>query len=203
MKKNTILEYKSLYNVSQIKLHTCEKRRVHLRISLWHLMMNSKNNYLLKNCWSVPINHNSWWLPKLLMIWSTVLRYRVWQTEIGNYGSFFALLPYPPYPFPLPKNQKKIFYTCAPKTTIILGMATKIQSETERIFCPPNSPENQNSEKKKKESDDVIILHMCTKNHNHDVWFVRCKAPRAECFVILGHFLSFLGQPRKSKFWKN
>ena len=70
-------------------------------------------------------------------------------------------------------------------------MAPKIQNETERIFCLPNSPENQNSEKMKKESEDVIILHMCTKNHNHDVWFLRCKAPWAECFVILGHFLLF------------
>ena len=67
-------------------------------------------------------------------------------------------------------------------------MAPNIQSETERIFCPPNSPENQNSEKMKKESEDVIILHMCTKNHNHDVWFLRCKAPWAECFVIWGIF---------------
>ena len=32
-------------------------------------------------------------VPKILMIWSTqFLRYRVWQTEIGNYESFFALL---------------------------------------------------------------------------------------------------------------
>ena len=104
---------------------------------------------------------------------------------------FLPSYPIPPHPFPLPKNKKKLFYTCAPKTTIILGMAPNIQSKTERIFCPPNSPENQNSEKMKKESEDVIILHMCTKNHNHDVWFLRCKAPWAECFVILGHFLPF------------
>ena len=56
------------------------------------------------------------------------LRYRVWQTEISNYGSF---LPSPPPP-PLLKNLK-----------------------------------NLNFEKMKTISGDIIILHMCTKNHNH------------------------------------
>ena len=30
------------------KSHTCEEGRAHLRISVWHLLMNLKNNYLLK-----------------------------------------------------------------------------------------------------------------------------------------------------------
>ena len=32
---------------------------------------------------------------------------------------------------------------------------------------PPNKQENQNFKTMKKASWDVIILHMCTKNHNH------------------------------------
>ena len=57
-------------------------------------------------------------------------------------------------------------------------MVPEIQNE--RIFChfgpffalfhpppPPNNPENQNFEKMKKASEDFIILHLCTKNHNH------------------------------------
>ena len=32
---------------------------------------------------------------------------------------------------------------------------------------PSHNPENQSFEKMKKASGDVIILHMCTKNHNH------------------------------------
>ena len=32
---------------------------------------------------------------------------------------------------------------------------------------PSNNPENQNFEKMKKAPGDVIILHMCTKNHDH------------------------------------
>ena len=50
----------------------------------------------------------------------------MWWTEIGNHGSFFALLP------SLPKNSKY-----------------------------------QNFEKMKKITGDIIILHECTKNHNH------------------------------------
>ena len=51
-----------------------------------------------------------------------------------------------------------------------------MQSETDRSFChlgpflpfyPPNNPEKQNFEKMKKPSGDVIILHMCTTNHDH------------------------------------
>ena len=48
-------------------------------------------------------------------------------------------------------------------------------SETDRIFYHlgqflpfylSNNPENWNFEKKEKASGDVIILHMCTKNHD-------------------------------------
>ena len=32
------------------KSDTCEEGGAHLRVSFWHLLMNLKNNYLLKNC---------------------------------------------------------------------------------------------------------------------------------------------------------
>ena len=32
----------------QEKSHTCEEGGAHLRIFVWHLLMNSKNNYLFK-----------------------------------------------------------------------------------------------------------------------------------------------------------
>ena len=37
------------------KSHTCEEGGAHLRISVWHWLMNLKNKYFLKNCssWSV------------------------------------------------------------------------------------------------------------------------------------------------------
>ena len=48
----------------------------------------------------------------------------------------------------------------------------------------PNSPENQIFEKMKKSSSEIIFLHMCTNNDNHNVWFRRY-------WVWQTYFLSF------------
>ena len=32
------------------KPYTCKEGGAHLRISVWHLLMNLRNNYLFKNC---------------------------------------------------------------------------------------------------------------------------------------------------------
>ena len=129
------------------KKYTCEEGGAHLRISFWHLLMNLWNKYLLESCWSAPIKNkiiliftmlhffkkikkNTWrylyFTPVYQRSWwddLQFLRYRVWHTEIGNFRSFFALLP-------------------------------------------PKNPKNQNFEKMIKIAGDIIILHMCTKNHN-------------------------------------
>ena len=109
------------------KSHTCVEGGAHLGISVWHLLINLKNNYLLKNWWSGPkkyknfninvvffkkiekhtlrydfthVNLQSWWYDLQF------LRIRVWQTKIGNYGSVFALLTLTPHhPAKNPKNQ--------------------------------------------------------------------------------------------------
>ena len=39
--------------------------------------------------------------------------------------------------------------------------------------------------------EDIIILHMCTKNDNHDVWSLIYQARQTGFFVILGYFLPF------------
>ena len=39
-----------LKDVCKLKNHACEKGGAHLTVSFWHLFMNLKNNYLLKNC---------------------------------------------------------------------------------------------------------------------------------------------------------
>ena len=36
-------------------------------------------------------------------------------------------------------------------------------------FTPPKNQKNQNLDKIEKIAGDIIILHMCTKNHDHDV----------------------------------
>ena len=98
-------------------------------------------------------------IPKILMIWSTLLEiYRVWQIEIGNYGSFCAPLPPPPWKIQkisIFKKWKELleissFYTCVPKLTIKEYNSWEMERET--TFChfgpffallPPNYPQNQ------------------------------------------------------------
>ena len=158
------------------------------------------------------------------------LRYRVWQTQIGIYGSFFTLLT----SFPQKKKKKKKkkkktwkikfqksdkkcwryhhFTPCAPKTTIIWGAVPEIQSETDFFvilspFLPfflPCSPEKQTFGNMKKGTGHVTISHICTENHNNMMygsWDM--KGNRINC-----HFEPFLApllhwQPEKPKFWKN
>ena len=154
------------------KSQTSEGGGAHLRISVWHLLMNLKNNYLFKkllkwankkcknfNIYNVvffekikkntrryhyftPVHQKSWCYDLQF------LKYRVWRTEIGNYGSFFALLP------PSLKTQNirilkkwktlleiSSFYKCVPKTTITWNTVSEIQIETYLFaildhFCP-------------------------------------------------------------------
>ena len=47
---------------------------------------------------------------------------------------------------------------------------------------------------KKKIAGDIIIVHMCTKNHNRMRQFLRYGV-RQNFFVILGHFLPFIPPP--------
>ena len=85
-----------------------------------------------------PVYQKYWWYDLQF------LRNRVWQTEIGNYGSFFVLYPPPP---PLKtqkiktlKKWKKFleissFYTCVPKITIIWGVVPETRSKPDILFC--------------------------------------------------------------------
>ena len=59
-------------------------------------------------------------------------------------------------------------------------------------FYPSNNSKNQNFEKKwRKMPEDILILHMCTINENHDVRFLRYRVQQIECFVILYRFFPF------------
>ena len=50
---------------------------------------------------------------------------------------------------------------------------------------------------------DIIILHTCAKNYNHDVQFLRYGVKQTEYFVISDHFLPFYPSPLMyPKFWK-
>ena len=100
------------------------------------------------------------------------------------------------------------FYTGVPQMTIIWYMVLEISRAMDRIFChfgpflpfyPPPCPtplttwKIKTLKKKKKTPGDIIILHICTKNHDHllycslDMAWNRCNC----CFFILGYFLQF------------
>ena len=97
--------------------HTCEKGEANLRISLLHLLITWKTTIYLKNCWSGPMKNVRILIFTMLYlkkknkekylryhyftpVYQTsqlydlqILKYRVWQTEIGNCESILALLP--------------------------------------------------------------------------------------------------------------
>ena len=57
-------------------------------------------------------------------------------------------------------------------------------------FYPPENLQNQNFGKVKKLAGDIIILHMCTKKHNH-LRLLIYGVKGTKFFVILGYFCSF------------
>ena len=168
----------------------------------------------------------------------------MWQTEIANCGSFFALLHPPPPPrvrqteffvilghfLPFLPNywpQKLKFGKTVKKTPgdiILLHVYQKWRSndvwflrygarQTEFFlildhflpFCPPKNPENQNFEKMKKTPGDTITLNKCIINDNHMMfssWDMKCD--RHIFFVILGHFLPLCptSNPKNQNFEK-
>ena len=73
---------------------------------------------------------------------------------------------------------------------------------------PPNNPETQNFEKMKKTPGDIIILHKCTKNHDHRLycsWDMACDG--CNCYfsfwAILFPFTPLTThKTRISKKWK-
>ena len=71
-------------------------------------------------------------------------------------------------------------------------MVPEISSTTDRFFfhfgkffahLPPKNPKNQNFEKMKKMPGDIIILHKCTKNHDHMLYcFWDMVSDRCNCY---------------------
>ena len=141
------------------KSSTCEEGGDTLQNFCWVFIDELEKQVFIKKCWNGPIKNvrlliftmlylkkkkkKNTWRYYFTQAYQTCwwydlqfLRYRVWQTKIGNYGSFFALYtPAPPTPPPPPlktgkirilKKRKKLlqissFYTWVPKPTIIWG----------------------------------------------------------------------------------
>ena len=99
----------------------------------------------------------------------------MWESEIGNYGLFFALLCPAPKPQPLKtqkirilKKWKKLleissFYTYVPKTTIIWGTDRQNLWSFWAIFCPfnPLTTRKFKSLKKLQKHLDMSSFYTC------------------------------------------
>ena len=121
-------------------------------------------------------------------------------------GLFFAFLP--PNS---PKNQNfkkwekhleiSSFYTSVPKNMIIGYTVPEICHVTDIIifhfglflalFYPANNPKKWKSQKMKKLPKDIIILHKCTKRHDH-MLYCSWDMARDECNCYFGHFFALL-----------
>ena len=111
------------------------------------------------------------------------LRYEVLQTEFFcHFGPFFALLPLQqPKKSKFWKNEKhlwryyhftKVYHKWQSYDVWFLGYEawrTEFFVILDRFlpFYPSNNLKNQNFETLKKRPRDIIILHKCTKNHDH------------------------------------
>ena len=148
------------------------------------------------------------------MIWSTVLECD--RLKLVIMGHFCPLSPLKPQKIRILKKWKKLL------DIIILHMCIKNQSYKVwflkygvrrnflpfwAIFYPFTPPPSQNRKsnfsKIKKASGDVIILHICTKNHYHTMyasWDMECER---QFFVILCHFCPFTPLlTLKTKIWE-
>ena len=135
-----------------------------------------------------------------------------------NFLSFWAIFcPFTPLTIQKIKIFKKwkkhleisSFYKSAQKIMIICYTVPDIWHVTDVIvifhfglFLPfiPKSPKNQNSKRMKKTPADIIILQLCTKNHDHILycsWNMACNrynclaCNRYNCFSLWVIFLLF------------
>ena len=129
----------------------------------------------------------SWWYDLQF------LRYRVRQTEIGNDGSFFALLPRPHIIHVIqmylkPQSYEVWFLRYGVRHIIFCHFGPCFTLLTQPPS--PNNPENQNFEKLKKASRDHFT-HVYQKSQSYDLCFLRYGARQTEFFLIFDHFLTF------------
>ena len=147
------------------------------------------------------------------------LRYRVWQTEIGNYGWFLPFYPHPPKH---PKNQnfekikKKLlevssFYKCEPKTSHVRYGSWETESDRQNflsfwaICCPftPLLTPNIKIWKKCKKNLEILSFYTCVpqmKIISCMVWFLRYKGMRGSVFCHFGPSFAPSDPPNN---WKN
>ena len=204
-----------------------KKVRAHLRISLWHLLMNFEKS-----------EKSEFWKTEQKIAGDIIIlhmctkkhnhmRYSSWDTEWDKlFLSFWAIF-YPP-PFPnIPENQNFQKMKKTSGDIIILNLCNKKQNQMMYAysdmecgrhnflsfqaiffsFSPLLTPKIKIWKKCKKTPGDIILLHMCTKDQDHIMygsWDIKCKGQS-----FLSFWAIFLPidppnkQPKKSKSWKN
>ena len=59
-------------------------------------------------------------------------------------------------------------------------------------LLPPKNLDNQNSEKMKKKPGDIIVLHTCIINDDHDIWFLGLWSVTDRVFCHFRPIFAFL-----------
>ena len=172
-----------LTNNYLLKNWRSEPKKVRVLMLLLHFFLIEKHTLRYD---FTHVYLKSWWYDLQF------LRIRAWQTKISNYGSVFVvLIPHPPSPPPLTllkigkitfwkiKKLLEIHFTHVHQKHIDMryGFWDRVR-QTDFFFLlghflsfySPCNPENQNSLKMKSVYGVVIILYMCTKNHEHMVY---------------------------------
>ena len=105
----------------------------------------------------------------IIKILKICLRYRPKHTGIGNFRSFFHLLP-----LETPKikvlNNEKICWRYHRFTHVHHKSRSYDYGPFFALLPPPMDPENHNFEKMKKKLDDIIILQMFAINDSHMIY---------------------------------
>ena len=127
----------------------------------------------------------------------------MWQTEIGNFIPFFALLLLCHFVSQEPCMISFWFLVHIYKMMISPANFFIFSKFWFWVFRGLKTKKNRNLKKMKKIAGDIIILHMCTKNQNnimHGSWDTN---DTATIFCHFGPFFALLClQFAKSKLWK-
>ena len=135
-------------NYITLKNQEGEEGGAQLTISFWHLLMNLKNNYLLTK----------------LLKWANKKR-----KNFNIYNIVFFKK--------IKRNTWRYhkIHLCTKNLDDLIYCSWDIERDGLKLtilghyfpFQPPKPPKNQNFEKYKNIDGDIIILHMCTINHDH------------------------------------
>ena len=111
------------------------------------------------------------------------LRYKVWQNSLSFWAIFCPFTPLTTRKIKILKKKKKmpgdiiILHKCTINDNHVIYGSWDMKHDRQIIlglflhFYSTNNLKNQNLKKIKQKSQDIILLHKCTKNHDHMLYF--------------------------------